>query len=108
MNILKLNTIGLSKPLSVKELSIRPYISGLSYIDDSRVIKQATEELPVYRLCKDYDNGVKFALNLIITDEKVGKAEDYMDKIAKTITANDVKGIKTPFVWTDNVYEVKK
>lgn len=108
-NILKLNTPALSKPLSVSGLDIRPYTSALSYIDETRVIKSASEEIPLYRLCKDYEvNDLKFALNLIITDENTGKGEDFMDKIAKNITQEQVKAINSPFVWLDSHYKVGK
>lgn len=108
-NILKLNAIAISKPLSIKELDIRPYTSSMSYIGDSRIIKQASEETPVYRLCKDYDiGGLKFALNLIITDKNAGKGEDFMDKIAKEVTKEDVSGINSAFVWLSHEYKVGK
>lgn len=108
-NILKLNTPALSKPLSIKGLDIRPYTSSIAYIDSSRVIQTASEKVPVYRLCKDYDvHGLKFGINLIITDKDAGKAEDFMDKLAKKITKEQVKATNAPFVWLDTVYEVKK
>lgn len=109
MNILKLNSVAISKPLSVKTLDVRLHTSAMSYMDETRIIKQASEEVPVYRLCKDYDiDGLKFALNMIITDKDAGKAEDFMDKVAKKVTKEEVKGINTPFIWSDKVYEVKK
>lgn len=108
-NILKLNIPALSKPLSISALDIRPYTSGVSYIDNTRIIQTATEKVPVYRLCKDYDmDGLKFGLNLIITDKNVGKGEDFMDKVAKTVTEQQVKSINSPFVWLDAEYKVKK
>lgn len=108
-NILKLNAPAVSKPLSITELDIYPYTSMLSYIDDTKIIKQASEEVPVYRLCKDYDvNGLKFALNLIITDNDAGAAEAFMDKTAKKITKDQLKNMNAPFVWLDNKYEVNK
>ena len=107
-NILKLNVPALSSPLSITALDIRPYTSGVSYIDTSRMIKQATEEVPVYRLAKDYElNGATFALNLIITDSNAGKAEDFMDKVAKKVTEEQIKNVGNPFTWLEEAYKVK-
>lgn len=107
-NILKLNVPGLSKPLSVKELDVRLYNSGRVYMDGSKILKTASDETPLYRLCKDYDiDGLKFSLNMIITDMNIGKAEKFMDKTATGVTAEQVKNINAPFVWLDNEYKVK-
>lgn len=108
-NILKLNNIAISKPLSVGSLDVRPYTSSISYIDESRIIKQASEETPVYRLCKDYDiDGLKFALNLVITDKNAGRGEDFMDEVAKKVTKDEVKGINSPFLWLNELYKADK
>lgn len=104
MNVLKLNVPAISSKLSVKELSIRPYINSLSYIDNSRIIQQASIEKPVYRLCKDYSvDGREFSLNLVITDEDAGSAEKFMDKVAKTVPEN----FQRPFQYLDETYKPK-
>ena len=107
-SILKLNIPAVSTPVSVKELDIRLYTNGAVYMDGTKILKSASVETPLYRLCKDYDmDGVKFSLNMVITDTDAGKAEKFLDKTAKSITAEQVKNIRTPYVWLDNQYEVK-
>lgn len=107
MNILRLNELAISRPLSTKELDVRVYINALSYMDGSKTISKASEETPVYRLCKDYSlNGLNFALNLIITDNDAGKAETFMDNAAEKITKEQLTD--RPFAWTGVVYTVKK
>lgn len=108
-NILRLNVPALSKSLSISGLDVREYTSGLSYIDDTRIVYKASSDNTVYRICKDYQvNGASFALNLIITDTNIGKAEEYLDKVAKTIAEEQLKSLNSPYQWVDSVYEVKK
>src|SRR5690606_33964811 len=109
MQVLKLNRPAISAKLSVKELSVKPYVNTLSYMDNSRIIRQASLETPVYRLMKDYEvDGAHFALNLIITANDAGHVEKFMDSIASQVTKDQAQQHKRPFEYLDETYKPKK
>lgn len=108
MKVIELNRPAVSNRLSIKELSIRPYVAQMMYMDGSKIIQQATPEKPVYRLAKDYEvDGLQFGLNLLTDDNDAGKAEKYMDKIAKGFKRDEVRdllGRSQPFVYLNKRY----
>lgn len=84
--ILKLNVPAVSSRLLVPELDVRVYDTAMSYIDDTKIVKMASEKAPIYRLCKDYEvNGLHFSLNIITDDKNVGKVEKFMDNATKKV-----------------------
>lgn len=112
MKVIELNKPAVGASIRSKEISIKPYVSHMMYIDKNKIIQQASLEVPAYRLAKDYTvDDVTYSLNLLITDNNVKKAEKFMDNVAKDLTKQEVYDIlhnNQPFTYINKLYEVKK
>jgi len=112
MKVIRLNTPAVSSQLNIKELSILPYVSHMMYEDGSKIIQQASPEKPVFRLAKDYEvDNLRFGMNLLTDDNNAGKAEKWMDKVAKKLSLDEVRRlIRMPasFTYLKEKYRSKK
>lgn len=112
MKVIELNRPAIAMRLSAQELSIKPYVSLMMYMDKSKIIQQASPEKPVYRLAKDYEiDNVQFSLNLLTDKNDMKKAEKFMDKTAKSLSKDDVNNMlrkNQPFVYLDKEYGARK
>lgn len=112
MTVLELNRPAVSSRLSIKELSVKPYVSHMMYMGKSKIIQTASMEAPVYRLAKDYEvDGLVFGLNLLTDDNNAGKAEKFMDKTAKDLKREQVRDLVSksrPFIYLDKEYKGSK
>ena len=112
MNVIQLNRPAVSNRLSIKDLSIKPYVSHMMYMGKAKIVQTATLDAPVYRLAKDYEvEGLTFGVNLLTDDNDAGKAERFMDKLAKTLTRDEVNSMihsNRPFTYLDKNYAGKK
>jgi len=84
--IIEVNAPALSKPCSIARGDVSVW--NASYVDSNRVVQTASDKNVAYRLTKDYENnGLKFNLSMLIDSNNVGKAEKFLEKLAKSITS---------------------
>jgi hypothetical protein len=112
MKVIELNRPAISSRLSIKNLSVKPYVSHMMYMSKDKIIQTASLETPVYRLAKDYEiDGLVFAINLLTDDNDAGKAERFMDRQAKLLIRDEVSKIihsSRPFTYLNKNYRSKK
>lgn len=112
MKVIELNRPAVSNRLSITNLSVKPYVSHMMYMGKAKIIQTATLDAPVYRLAKDYEiDDIIFGINLLTDDNDAGKAEKFMDKLAKSLTREEVNAMihsNRPFTYLDKSYVGKK
>lgn len=107
MKIIEVNRPALSKPCSIEKGDVAVW--QRQYMTESRIIATGSTEKPVYRLTKDFTiNDLKFNLSMLIDSANVGRAEKYLEKVAKTVTSDKYQEYSRshqPFLYLDERYK---
>jgi len=111
MKHLRLDEVAIWRAKLTDELTVRENPAGRPY-EDNNIIKKTTKV--AYRYAKNYElEGAKFCLFIFTYDKKAKTIEKFLDKVAKTVTAEQIKsvegaGLFSGFEWINVKYKGDK